>query len=132
MAKKVNNLSTNNCRYQKGLYICTQQKQIEIMYTTHRTFGIGKVESIENGTVTVYFEDEDKTCKVMEKFTKIYSTIEEAEIALNPELTEEDRIRITAEAEADRKIMAEGSKASEYLYEQHLKALNTYRRNKRI
>jgi hypothetical protein len=102
------------------------------MYTINKSYGIGKVESIENGTVTSYYDQADKTCKTLEKFTKLYSTIEEAELALNPELTEEDNASFAEQSEADRKIMIEGSKASEFMYEQHLKALNTYRKNKMI
>jgi hypothetical protein len=102
------------------------------MYTINKSYGIGKVESIENGTIVSYYDEADKTCKTLEKFTKVYSTIEEAELALNPTLTEEDKAAFAAESESDRKIMIEGSKASEFMYNQHLKALNTYRKNKMI
>lgn len=79
------------------------------MYTINKSLGIGKVESIENGNVTVYFEEVEQTKVLLEKFTKIYNTYEEAEIALNPDLTEEEVAEIMAKIEDDKRIMREGA-----------------------
>ena len=85
------------------------------MYTVSQKFGIGQVESIENGKVTVYFAEEDVTKVLIEKLTTIYSTIEAAELALNPEMTQEESNEILANIEAGKKAAIEGRNASNLL-----------------
>jgi hypothetical protein len=60
------------------------------MYTFNTQLGIGKVNSIENGMVVIYFEDADKTKNVPVDFVSIYSTEEEAEEASNEKMTIEE------------------------------------------
>lgn len=76
------------------------------MYVVNNNFGIGKVVSETDDKVVVYFEDEDVTKTLLVKFTKMYTTFEEANAILNPELTIEDMEELGARAaqeEADAK-----------------------------
>jgi hypothetical protein len=81
------------------------------MYVANKKFGIGQVESIDNGKVTVYFEDEDVTKVLVEMLVTIYESIEEAEIALNPEMSEEEKAEILAKIEADKVASSEAKAA---------------------
>jgi hypothetical protein len=98
----------------------TTTKQNNIMYTINKKFGIGQVEEISNGMVTVYFADEDVTKELVQAYTTIYSTLEEAERALNPELTEEDMNNIAASIAQENQIMADGTRAQHMLEAYHI------------
>lgn len=92
------------------------------MYAINKKYGIGKVEEIVNGKVTVYFDEVDKRVTLLQEFVKIYETIEDAEDALNPELTEDDKVAILAKIEEDAEIMRKGIAAQHRLEEINMEA----------
>jgi hypothetical protein len=67
------------------------------MYTINKSNGIGQVVSENEKSYSVYFADTDKTCTLLKAFTTTYATEQEAEIALNPELTAQDMADIAAD-----------------------------------
>ena len=90
------------------------------MYTINKTKGIGEVIEVANGNVTVYFPDTDETKKLLEAFTRIYTTYDEAYAALYPEMTAEIANEVVAEIEAEKQIMANGTKAQHHLEAYHI------------
>ena len=60
------------------------------MYTFNNNYGIGEIKGIENGMVTIYFEDADLTKKAPLALVKIYDTQDELEKAMNPILSDEE------------------------------------------
>lgn len=99
------------------------------MFTISSKYGIGQVEKIENGMVTVYFEDEDVTKTLAQAFTKIYDTYEAADLALNPEMTQEDADAIMAGIAEEKRIMSEGAKAQRWIEEHNIEASKRLMRN---
>ena len=99
------------------------------MFTINKKFGIGKVENIENGIVTVYFDETDETKKLVEKYVTIYNTEEEAEEALNPSLSEDDMIKINEKSEEDEKIMKDGAEARVWIEEHNIEVSKKLMRN---
>lgn len=85
------------------------------MYTVNKTNGVGKVEKIENGNVTVFFEETGETKVLVEKFTKLYATYNEAMLVLNPEMTQEEVDAIMSKIEEDKRVMNDGSRAAAWL-----------------
>jgi len=59
------------------------------MYTFNKNYGIGEVKGIENGMITIYFEDADLTKKVPFGFVKIYANENDLENEINPILSNE-------------------------------------------
>lgn len=96
------------------------------MYTINKTNGIGEVIAQDENSLTVYFSETDKTSKLLKSFTKVYATLEEAELALNPELTEKEAMEIVADAKEEERIMNEGKLAQarlEVIYAESSKKL---------
>jgi hypothetical protein len=60
------------------------------MYTFNNNYGIGQVKGIENGMVTIFFEDADLTKKVPLGFVKIYANENDLENEMNPILSNEE------------------------------------------
>lgn len=99
------------------------------MFTINKNYGIGEVIEMTDTMVKVYFADEDLTKSLLKSFTTIYRTIEEAELALNPELTEDEKDEILANIEEEKRIMSEGRAASQRLEEINLEASRKLMRN---
>jgi pentose-5-phosphate-3-epimerase len=99
------------------------------MFTINKQKGIGEIKEIANGMVTVYFEETDETKKLVEQYTTIYATREEAEIALNPEMTEQDIAEILERVEEEKRIMADGTKASKWLEAHNIEASKKLMKN---
>lgn len=78
------------------------------MFTINQTNGIGEVIAQDEKTVTVYFSDTDKESKMLIQFVKIYNTYEEAEMALNPEMTNEEAELRASDAREEERIMKAG------------------------
>jgi hypothetical protein len=87
------------------------------MYTINRNYGIGQIIEENETMITVYFEESDIEKKLLKEFTTTYATIQEAELALNPELTEADMIEINAIEEAKAQVLREGAIAARRLEE---------------
>lgn len=92
------------------------------MFTINKNYGIGEVIEMTDTMVKVYFAEEDLTKSLLKSFTTIYNTIEEAELALNPELTEAEMNARIADAEEEKRIMSAGVAASKRIEEINLEA----------
>jgi len=99
------------------------------MYTYNRNYGIGKIESIENGMVNVYFAEEDVKKSLMLSFVKIFNTEEEAEEGLNPPMTIEEMEARMADAANEDRIMREGRAAHMRLEEINIEASKKLMKN---
>jgi hypothetical protein len=99
------------------------------MYTINKNFGIGTVQNIENGKVTVYFQEEDLTKILLENFTTIYSTYQAAILALDPEMTEEEANARYSDIVEEERIRIEGAKAQLWLEETNREAAINLIRN---
>ena len=87
------------------------------MFTINKNYGIGEVIEINDTMVKVYFAEEDLEKSLLKSFTTIYSTREEAELALNPKLTEEEVSLRIADIAEEKRIRVEGAKAQQWLEE---------------
>lgn len=72
------------------------------MYVINQSKGIGEVVDVLENAYVVYFEETDEEKKLLKAFTKTYETIEEAELALNPAITEEDVESVIAEVAIEK------------------------------
>lgn len=84
-----------------------------VMYTANKTNGIGQVTSEDATTYTVYFEETDKTCRLLKDLTKIYATSEEAEKSL--EMTNEQKESYVENMKAEEQVIRKGIAASAHL-----------------
>lgn len=112
-------------------YICpinNNQKQ-NTMYTVHAKFGIGEVIDTNDKTVTVYFEEVDQTKTLITSCVVLYATIEEAENALNPELSNEEREELGAELLAESEAYKKGMAAHAWLREYNAECSKKLMRN---
>lgn len=101
------------------MYIYSIENQVtqikEIMFTINKKYGIGEVIEVTDTLVKVYFADEDLEKSLLKSFTTIYTTIEEAQVALNPEMTEgEASLRMSDMAE-EKRVSIEGAKAQSWI-----------------
>jgi len=87
------------------------------MFTINKNYGIGEVIEMTDTMVKVYFPDEDLEKSLMRSFTTLYNTREEAELALNPEMTVEEVSLRMADMAKENKIRVEGAKSQQWLEE---------------
>lgn len=87
------------------------------MYTINQKFGIGKVVEQDEKFVTIYFEEMDETKKLLLSVVTLYPTIEEAENALNPEMSAEEKEAAYAEIQAEDERYRQGGIALAWLRE---------------
>lgn len=99
------------------------------MYVINQSKGIGEVIEVLENAFVVYFEETDEEKKLLKAFTKTYETIEEAELALNPELTEEGVAEINAELEAEKLRKSEALKAARFIEEHNLEVSKNLMKN---
>jgi len=99
------------------------------MYTINKTNGIGQVIDEDATTYTVYFEETDKTSKLLKDMVKVYASIEDAEMALNPELTNEEKRVIYNESKKDQEIMKAGVAAQHRLEEMQIETSKRLMKN---
>lgn len=99
------------------------------MYAINKTNGIGEVVSQDENTYTIYFEETDKTSKLLKDMVKVYASIEDAERALNPELTNEEKISIYNEVKKEQEIMRAGVAAQHRLEEIQIETSKRLMRN---
>lgn len=85
------------------------------MYTAHSKFGIGEVIESTDNKVTIYFPEEDVTKILLASLVTIYATIEEAELAINTELTNEEKEASYAEIKAADEDYKKGQAANAWL-----------------
>ena len=79
------------------------------MFTSHKKFGIGEVVENNGTMVTSYYSEIDENKSTLLSITKIYATEEAAELALNPEFTEEELNARIADLEEEKRIMRVGA-----------------------
>lgn len=99
------------------------------MYTINQKNGIGEVISQDETLYTVYFEETDRTSKLLKSLTTTYDSIEAAELALNPEMTEDEAVAHIAAIEAEKEIMRAGAAAQARLEEINIEASKKLMRN---
>jgi hypothetical protein len=87
------------------------------MYTINQAFGIGQVTESNDQFTTVYFEDVDKTKKLITSHITIYATIEEAELALNPEMSNEEAAATWSECQKEQEAYNKGLVSMAFLRE---------------
>lgn len=98
-------------------------------YVANSKLGIGEILNNDGKTIEVYFEEVDQTKKMLLDFVKTYETLEEAELSLNPEMTEEIASKVIATIEADKKIMADGKKAYFFMENHNIEASKKLMKN---
>lgn len=99
------------------------------MYVINQSKGIGEVIEVLENAFVVYFEETDEEKKLLKVFTKTYETIEEAELALNPELTKEDVKEINAELAAEKIRKSEALKSARFMEEHNLEVSKKLMKN---
>lgn len=78
------------------------------MFTYNRNLGVGKVEKIENGKVTINYEE--KTVELLSQFVKFYNTYEDAEENEYP-MSDAEVASILNSINEENKILEDGKKA---------------------
>lgn len=78
------------------------------MYVINKTKGIGEIISETETKVTIYFDEVDEERTLLKAFTTVYSTIEEAESAMNPEV---DYDKVLESIEEEKSEIIERKKA---------------------
>lgn len=99
------------------------------MYTINQKNGIGEVTSEDATIYTVYFEETDRTVKLLKKLTTIYTSIEAAEAVLNPEMTEQEASVRMASMEHEKEIIKNGATARARLEEINIESSKKLMRN---
>jgi hypothetical protein len=88
-----------------------------MQYTINQMFGIGEVIETNEDFTTVYFEEVDKEKKMVTSLLTFYNTIEEAEKALNPELSNEEKEASYSEMKAENEAYKAGLAANAWVRE---------------
>jgi hypothetical protein len=95
------------------------------MYTGHKKYGIGKVVAEKENSYTIYYEEKEKTIEVPKIFAKIYATESEAEDALNPQMTDDEKRslyeKIKKEEAEWNEVRGASARMSEMNHENNLK-----------
>lgn len=107
----------------------TNNLKQNIMFVINQQKGIGEVLEVLENAYLVYFEETDEEKKLLKAFTTIYNTIEDAELALNPELSSEDVEDILTNIEENKRQAIEANKAAQWLEEHNIEASKKLMRN---
>jgi hypothetical protein len=85
------------------------------MYITHSKFGIGEVIENNGNMITVYFDEVEQTKSLIAANVTIYATIEEAEMSLNTEMSNEEKEAYGAELQNEADAYKRGQIATAWL-----------------
>lgn len=98
------------------------------MYTINQKFGIGQVIETNENFTTVYFEEIDQEKKLITSLVTLYATIEEAEKALNPEISNEKKEAAYQEMKKEQEAYNQGTAANAFLREYNAEAAKKLKR----
>jgi hypothetical protein len=99
------------------------------MYTTHSKFGIGEVIETSGNMITVYFDEVEQTKNLIAANVTIYSTIEEAEMSLNTEMSNEEKEAYAAELQNEDDAYKRGQIANAWLRDYNAECSKNLMRN---
>lgn len=71
------------------------------MYTINKNKGIGEVIESNDTMLIVFFSETRETKELLKSYTKVYATYQDAMIALDPEMTEDEANKRYAEMQAE-------------------------------
>jgi len=99
------------------------------MYTINKNFGIGQVIETNTEVTKVYFEEVDKEKTLITSMVTFYNTLEEAEIALNPELSDDEKDATYSEMKAADEAFKKGAEMSNWLRQHNADAAKKLMKN---
>lgn len=92
-------------------------------YTANKKFGVGKINKIEDGKATIWFDEIEEEKEMILKFITTFETELEAEAHLEGrELTATDIENARNEMKEDARIMSEGAAARARLEEMQIES----------
>jgi hypothetical protein len=99
------------------------------MYIINKNFGIGQVIETNSEVTKVYFEEVGKEKTLITSMVTFYNTLDEAEIALNPELSEEEMDATYSEMKAADEAFKKGAEMNNWLREQNAESAKKLMKN---
>jgi hypothetical protein len=99
------------------------------MYTINQKFGIGEVIETNADFTTVYFEEVDQEKKMVTSLLTFYTSVEDAEKALNPELSISELEEIASQNAMEAQKYNEGLAASAFLREYNAEAAKNLKKH---